>query len=435
MSGLQPYRGPWERLQAAHLLRRAGFSPAPGEVDAALRDGLDATVERLLTAADESAAYREFDQQGEAIAARGGIQRLAAWWMARLRDTHNPLAARLALMWHNHFATSNDKVDSPSIMLQQLRTIEQHALGSFGELLLAMSRDPAMIIWLDGDQNRRGRPNENYARELFELFGLGVGAYTEQDIREAARAFSGWHQRGGRFVFREVEHDRGAKTIFGQTGRFGGQDVVELVLKHEACARWIARRLLGAIVEPDPSDGLVEALAATLREGQYALRPTLRVLLRSAAMFDPRCHRALIKSPVCFVTGLARSWDMHAAPQKLATAAAQMGQRLLEPPSVKGWDGQRRWIQSAAMLVRMNVAARAARGESGQGLDAAAWVQRAGLRNGADALRLAQEIMLDAAPPAELEAALAPRVAAVDAAEALRLCVAAIGASPYYQLQ
>ncbi|MCG3128018.1 MAG: hypothetical protein CHACPFDD_02891 [Phycisphaerae bacterium] len=426
--------GPWDRRTASHLLRRAGFAPAPADVDDALKEGLARTVDILVSNAQDAPRHGELDVLGERIAAGGGgIEKLAGWWMQRLLHTHRPLHARMTLFWHNHFATGNQKVGSPAMMLRQLRTLEAHALGRFDELLLAVSRDPAMIVWLDGDSNRKGKPNENYARELFELFSLGPGNYSEADIKEAARAFSGWHQRAGEFCFNPVLHDDGSKTIFGKTGDFDGTDVVRMSVAHPACATFMARKLLREFVCEQLDAALVDELADCLRAEGFHVAPVLRRLLSSRAFFDARHFRARIKSPVEFCVGLARSLEMRAPGQALHRAASQMGQRLFEPPTVKGWEGHRRWINSSTMLVRINTATVASAGRGEFGLDADAWVARAALENGAAATRFAIDAMLDGAVDDELHAALREAEAQPPAA-ALRTAVAVIAASPDYQL-
>ncbi len=437
MSALEPYRagrdGPWGWAQAGHLLRRAGFCGSADEIRAALEAGLDATVERLLDERERSQRCLELEEAAAGLAASGSIEKLAAWWLLRMVHTSRPLRARMALLWHNHFATSNQKVNSPAMMLQQMQTLERHALGRFDELLLAVSRDPAMIVWLDGDSNRKGHPNENYARELFELFSLGPGHYSEQDIQQAARAFSGWHQKGGRFHFQPRLHDEGEKTVFGRTGSFDGGDIVRMAVDHPACAAFIGRKLLREFVCAEPGEPVVEALAAVIRAEQFDLAAVMRRLLLSRAMFDEGNYRARIKSPVEFCVGLARSFEMRVPGPALHQAASQMGQRLLEPPSVKGWEGHRRWINSATMLVRMNAATVAASGDEGRGLDAGEWVRRMEIADAGAAVRFACEVMLDGRVPAELRSEL-ERVCVGGAEAALRTAVAAIGSSPLYQL-
>ncbi len=347
---------------AASLLRRTGFCPSEREIREAVEAGFSETLEALFTRRD-CRAHDELDELGAALALREDIAALRGWWLRRMALTKRPLAARLAVFWHNHFATSHVKVRSAPMMLQQLRTIERHAFGLFEEMLIAMSRDPAMIVWLDNVDNVKGRPNENYAREVFELFSLGLGAYSENDIREAARAFTGWSQRNGRYRFVTAEHDFGPKEVLGARGVFDGDDIVRLAIAQPACGRFLATKLLREFVCPDPSETLVEAVAGRLRETKFDMQATLRTLFASEAFFDPELAAARIKSPVEFVMGVTRSLEIDAPANALADATSEMGQRLFEPPSVKGWDGHRRWLNSATMLVRLNGVSQALRSD------------------------------------------------------------------------
>ncbi len=414
---------------AAHLLRRAGFVPSAEQVQAAVEAGLERTIETLIDPPDESGRARELDQPGDAIAVREDIERLRQWWLMRMVHTQRPLHARLAVFWHNHFATSYVKVRKTALMYRQLRTIERHALGPFEELLAAMSRDPAMILWLDNQLNEKGRPNENYARELFELFSLGPGHYSEHDIREAARAFTGYQQRDGRFHFNRLAHDDGVKTVHGRTGRFDGDDVVRIACAQPACSRFLSRKLLRELLCPEPPDGLVEAFAAVLRAEKLHIGRSLRVLLGSEAFFDPRWRWARIKSPVEFVVGLARSLHLRVGGPALSEAVVRMDQRLFEPPSVKGWDGHRAWLNSATMLVRLRVAAEAVESDA---FDPPSFCERYGLTRPEDAVRFCLRLTLgDRVPPAVQQAAInTPADTAEAAVRTLRLAVT----QPEYQL-
>lgn len=390
----------WDRRTAAHLLRRAGFAPDEESVQRALSDGLDATVERLLEPGAESGRAAELDALAEATLAGGDVARLREWWLLRMCHTIRPLHARMSLFWHNHFATSQAKVQNTRLMLGQLRLFERHALGHFGDLLRAVSRDPAMIIWLDGAENVKGRPNENYARELFELFTLGVGNYTESDIREAARAFSGWHEKNGRFHFVEYEHDEGEKSVLGQTGAWDGDDIVQIALEHPAAGRFLARKLLQEFVHPAPPEAWTDALATHLRANSYDIAEALSIVLRSRMLFSPQAYRARIKSPVEYAVGIVRSLHLRTPGPALADAVSQMGQRLFEPPTVKGWEGHRRWINSATMLVRMNAAAQALQHtDDGKGFEAAAFAGRYNLNGRDDIVSFCGALLLDGQAP------------------------------------
>ena len=422
---------PWNRVRAAHLLRRAGFAPDEREIRGAIEAGPAETIAHLFDSESNTRRHDELDELGERIAQQNDIWRLRGWWLLRMRHTARPLHARLGVFWHGHFATSNAKVNSPPLMLRQLRTLERLGAGPLENLLIAMARDPAMIIWLDGNENVKGRPNENFARELFELFSLGVGNYTEGDIRESARAFTGWHQRSGRFRFVESEHDGSAKTVLGVTGNLDGADIVRAALARPACSRFIATKLLREFLCPDPPDDIIEAVARRLRETDHHVGETLRTLLASRAMFDVRFYRARIKSPVEFALGAVRSLQMSVPAPPLADAVSQMGQRLFEPPSVKGWDGHRAWLNTATMLVRLNLAERVTAAGS-DSLDPPALRNDYSLNTPAEAVRFCLDLMLDGRAPEPLRRAIAPTSGSIDATmrRALRLLLA----SPEYQM-
>ena len=406
MSLLSPFEPiatrPWDRAAAQHLLRRAGFAASEAEVRQALDEGPRACVERLVAPGPDSPRHDELDETGKGIALRNDIGLLRGWWLLRMAHTRRPLHARMALFWHNHFATSNAKVRSSALMLQQLRVFETHALGRFEALLQAVSRDPAMIVWLDGTLNSKGRPNENYARELFELFSLGVGHYSEQDIKQAARAFTGWHTRGGAFYFSRLEHDDGGKSVLGASGALDGDDVVRAALQQPSCSLFIAGKLLREFLCREPPEELIEEFAGVLRSSGYDLAVSMRTLLGSEAMFEPRWYRARIKSPVEFAIGVVRSLGLEGvSAAALADATSQAGQRLFEPPSVKGWDGQRAWLNSATMLVRLNGATKAV----DTALKPAAFRDAHSLRDAAEIARFCETLILDGRPPESIRAA------------------------------
>lgn len=433
MTSLAPYKptraNPWDRAHAAHLLRRSGFSPSESEILQALEQGPAQTVRSMLEPGGDSPSHDELDQLGRALAVRDNIESLRGWWLLRMCRTTRPLAARMSVFWHNHFATSNAKVRSAALMLQQLRTLERDGLGRFEDLLLAVARDPAMIIWLDAELNVKGRPNENFAREVLELFSLGVGNYSEHDIREAARAFTGWQQRAGRFRVNSLAHDDGTKKVFGQTGRFDGADVIRLAVERPACGRFLAGKLLREFLCPEPPLELVDALAAALRENHFDIANTLGVLLASEAMFDARYARARIKSPVELVVGMVRSLELHVPASALASASSQMGQRLFEPPSVKGWNGHREWLNSATMLVRLNTATQAV---SAEFFEPRTLIERYELNDAGRCIEFAQNLTIDGRVPDALRRPL--RTLSGSPAEVLREALRLLLTSPEYQM-
>jgi uncharacterized protein (DUF1800 family) len=398
-SSLAPYDAAareWSRRDAAHLVRRTRLGASRGDVDRAFADGLDATIVRLLAPQEETAEFAAGDAALFRVATNSGeIADLRAWWAHRLLDSANPLVEKMTLFWHGHFATSHAKVQSVPQMAAQNELFRRHALGGFRELLHAVARDVAMLVWLDGNANRRRQPNENFARELMELFALGVGNYSEQDVQEAARAFSGWHVRKGEFWFNRVQHDERNKTVFGKTGNFDGDDVVELCLEQDAAARFLASKLLAFFVAPSPSDEKADELAACIREHDFDLRPVLRTLLSSELFFESQARHAIIKSPADFVLGSHRTLEARVNLRASVELMGQLGQSLFEPPTVEGWKCGRAWINSATMLGRANFAAELATGSRyGEIADPAETAARLGWRESHDALDYYVELLL-----------------------------------------
>jgi hypothetical protein len=361
---------PWGPKWAAHLYRRAGFGAGREEILEAVRLGPEGTLELLLRGRPEA---RELDETladvGRIAAGRddGGTQ-LRGWWVyAMIRGGH-PLREKMTLFWHDHFATSLAKVQDPALMFRQNGLLREHALGRFGPMLQAVSRDPAMLVWLDAATNVKGRPNENYARELMELFSLGVGHYTEKDIREAARAFTGWRADGERYAFEPRLHDGGTKTVLGQTGPWDGGDVVRIVLEQPAAARFLVRKLYRFLVaeQDGPPDPLLEPLCKTFREGEYDVAGLVRTILGSRHFYSAHAFRRRVKWPVEYVLGAVKAVyrpssegdpDDRAIPQQvLVDRIDAMGQALFAPPNVKGWPGGTTWINTSRMLARDNFA-------------------------------------------------------------------------------
>lgn len=363
---LVPFAGrEWTAREAAHLLGRAQFGYTSAELDAAVTAGLNATLDRLFTPADETPEFTQADASLKKTAlATGNIADLKVWWLYRMWASANPVAEKVALLWHNHFATSQAKVQSVPQMLAQNQLIREHGLGDFRHLLHGMSRDTAMLVWLDGNANRKRHPNENFAREVMELFALGVGNYTEKDIQEAARAFSGWHVREGAFWFNTLQHDSTPKTVFGKTGNFDGAAIVDLCLQHPACPRFLALKLLRTYVTPDPTPAMRDAVAERIVQNQFQMAPVLRELLASQMFFADHHRRCIIKSPLDLVVGSLRMLAGSVRWPRVAQLLANLGQDVFAPPSVKGWEGGRLWINSSTILLRTNFATELATGDS-----------------------------------------------------------------------
>jgi uncharacterized protein (DUF1800 family) len=357
---LEPYTqddGPFGAAEAAHLLRRAGFGAPVAERARIAALGPQAAVAELVAPRAPAGDYAALLAALVPLQDTEELAVAQSLWLTRMLRDPAPFREALALFWHGHFATSAAKVGRVPLMVRQIGTLRELGPGPLPRLLAAVARDPAMIAWLDGNANRAHHPNENFARELFELFTLGRGAYDEHDVQEAARAFSGWHESDGAFRFVPGEHDDGAKCVLGRSGALDGDDVLAAALAQPACARHVAGRLFRHFVRPDPEPELIEVLAARYRESGFDTTALLAGLLGSRACFEPQARRALVAGPVAFAVGAARTLGLRPDAHELAGKLASLGQSLYAPPSVKGWDGGRAWINAATVVGRMNLAA------------------------------------------------------------------------------
>ena len=364
--------------QARHFILRTGFAPTQVEVDAISGQSADAAVARLLAAAKASKTihpapgfvalpppipYAFLKTKEEQQAMRQQQQRegldLKTWWMQEMIESPAPLQERMTLFWHNHFATSQQKVIRSQAMWNQHQLLRTHALGSFATLLHAVAKDPAMLVYLDGANSRREAPNENLAREVMELFTLGEatggGGYSEQDIREAARAFTGWSIERDTFSFRfrPAFHDAGAKTVLGRTGNFDGDAVLDVMLAQDAAARFIVGKLWKEFVSPVPDANEVARIGQIFRASGYDIATALRGLLLTDAFWASDNPGSLVKSPVELVVGTVRQFGFtYTDVMPFALKSAQLGQNLLVPPNVKGWPGYTDWINATTLLER-----------------------------------------------------------------------------------
>ncbi len=376
----QPWRpsaaDPWDRKWAAHLYRRAAFGYSRDELVEAERLGPDGTLDLLLNGRPQAGELLEtLTDIGRVAALRDEAgDQLRGWWLYCMLQGGHPLREKLTLFWHNHFATSLVKVQSPDLMFRQNCLLREHALGRFGPMLQAISRDGAMLVWLDSSSNVKGKPNENYGRELMELFSLGVGNYTEKDVREAARAFTGWRTDGRVFIFEASRHDNGSKVVLGKTGNWDGGDVVRIVLEQPAAAKFLVRKLYQHFVNETgvAPDTLLEPLVQQFRKSDYDIAAVVRMMLGSRHFYSAHAFRQRIKGPVEFVLGAVRAIYQkypdddpryRSLPQHLLVSWLNgLGQALFAPPNVKGWPGGKAWLNTATLLERANFAEAVAMG-------------------------------------------------------------------------
>jgi uncharacterized protein (DUF1800 family) len=358
-------RQPWDLRRVVHLHRRAAFAGTWGELQRDLTDGPEKAVSRLLDGMANPHAAKGFDstagQLFDAAVSQGEIGRLKAGWFYRFLLGPHPLLEKVTLLWHDHFATANSKVGDAGRMRRQNDTLRKHALGKFADLLNASVREPALLFYLDAQTNRKGHANENLARELMELFTLGVGNYTEADVKEAARALTSWGVDDGKFVELPERHDAGEKTVLGVKGEFDGTRLVDLLLKQPATADRIVKKLVRQFF----GDGGVSAdaakqLAAGLRERELDIAWAVRTVLKSRLFFDETNLRSRVLMPVEYVVGSARVLELFdPTPSTLAMAdwSARMGQDVFDPPNVGGWPAGKKWVHSRSLIARSNYAA------------------------------------------------------------------------------
>jgi uncharacterized protein (DUF1800 family) len=380
---------PFDTVKAAHLLSRAGFGGTPDEIARIQSLGPQAAVDQMLDFPDLSAEdaddtdvpdlsaidgvpknFRQLQQQLQGQATQQQKQALRQkfnqanmevlmatmnWWMKRMAAGPYPLQEKLTFFWHGHFTTSAKDEHMAALMWRQNELLRSSAAGNFGKLVHAISRDPAMLDYLNNTQNRREHPNENYARELMELFTLGIGNYTENDVKQGARAFTGWTHDGDNFVFHASEHDNGVKSFLNYVGDFNGDDIVDIILHQASCAPFIAGEIYRYFVSDDLDPKLKQALGKLFLSHNYEIRPLMRTILASKAFYSPTTIGSQIKSPVQLVVGSVRMLGVDMPPQRtLVGTLTQMGQVPFMPPNVRGWIGGRSWINTSTIFVRYN---------------------------------------------------------------------------------
>src|SRR5215211_4461898 len=357
----------------AHLFRRAGFGATRDEIEAALAQGYEATVEELLHPErqpdiDFDLLHRFYPDIKEARE----IDVNQANWLYRMINTGRPLQEKMALFWHCLFATAFNKSNHAQQVQIQIDMLRKHCLGNFKTILVELSRDPAMIFWLDNQENTNAVYNENFGRELLELFSMGIGTYTEDDVKECARAFTGWSIKTvlntgpfGRnvweFQFNADQHDYGDKEFLGERGPFDGEDVIEIIVRQPATAQFIARRLYLFFVSDEPDEAAIEDLARVYQESGHDIRAVMRALLLSDFFRSEQAYYAKVKSPAEHVAGLMRLVGDYRFPdwgiKDIALEFRYMGQDLMNPPSVEGWHTGKEWIDTGILVERINFAA------------------------------------------------------------------------------
>ena len=363
----------------AHLMRRAGFGAPRAEIERRADVGYAETVEELLSPEDQPEVDMALFLRYHPGAERSNVLASSQLnWLYRMVNTQRPLEEKMALFWHHVFATGYDKVESPVEMLDQIEMFRQDGMGNYEELLAKLARNPTMIFWLDNNENHRRAPNENWGRELLELFAMGVGGYTEDDVKECARAFTGWTigykihwllwgPHLWPFEYHPEDHDNDAKSFLGHHGNFNGDDIIDVIVRQPMMARFVARHLYNFFIadeppvpawpfEPPKDPAAIDTLAHAFVEAGLEMKPVLRVLFNSD-FFKEATYRK-VRSPAEVVAGTLRvTGDLHGpdpAWTEVANAPGNMGQALMNPPSVEGWHTGREWINSGALVNRVN---------------------------------------------------------------------------------
>jgi len=406
---------------ARHLLTRTGFAPTESEIQEYSTLTRAAAVDRLLAGVHTEARtplpqsalefvprerlrkLKNASEEERKAFLREQIEKsleLRAWWYREMLETDSPLTEKMTLFWHNHFVSSQQKVKSAVLMARQNQLLRRHALGNFGELLHAVAKDPAMVIYLDNVSNKKSSPNENFAREVMELFTLGEGHYSEQDIKEAARAFTGWSldRKTGEYRFYRMLHDSGEKTVLGRRGKFNGDEVLDILLAQPATAEFVTGKLWREFISPAADAAEVKRLASVFRDSRYNTRALMHALLTSESFFAPQNRAVLIKSPVELVIGTLRLFEIHPADLRpVALAARNLGQDVFGPPNVKGWPGGEAWINSATLLGRRQLLARLFRAEEMPVASDDDMAGRGGKRPQRMAMRMQQDYLFNGA--------------------------------------
>jgi uncharacterized protein (DUF1800 family) len=437
----EPASGTLSRREAAHLVRRAGFGAPAAQLDELAKLGPADATRQLLEPGPRAA---EFDQEMHRFAqlalATNSPEQLSGWWLHRMRHTPAPLLEKTTLFWHGHFATSGEKVRDARLLLAQNELFREHALGSFEALVRGIARDPAMLLYLDSATNRKTHPNENFAREVMELFCLGVGRYSEQDIQELARCFTGWEIQHGAFKFNQYQHDYGSKTVLGRTAKMDGDEGLAVILEQPATPEFLCTKLVRYFVadEDDIPAELIAPLAEKFRTSGLTVAPVVETILTSRLFYSDLAIGRKIRSPVELAIGLLSSLETSGNMVQLSQKLKDLGQMVFFPPNVKGWAGGRTWINSSTLLGRANlVRALLENGDAkfgGTTLDA--YFARLNLKTGNDIVAYLSDVLLAVPIPAEASQGLATEIdrrGAKDAA-ALKRVVHVLASLPEFQL-
>ncbi len=384
--------------RAGHLLRRGCFGANADQLTATLALSPAQAVQGLFDFDPEVDPLNDLIEQLQGFVTFKEIKPVQEWCLYRMLNNAHPLQERMTLFWHGRFATSAGKVDQPQMMHNQMELFRRQGLGSFRDLLAGVGRDPAMLVWLDGQYNRRGKPNENYGREVMELFTLGIGSYSENDVKQLARAFTGWTVGQTHAFFNKQFFDDGDKNIFGETGPFDSDTSVDLILRQPTAATFLARNILREFVHPQPTDEMIHHYAGRLLASKWDLKVVLSELLGSRLFFSDWAYRSRIKSPIELAVGAVMALGGKVNTPFLREQTAKMGQNILIPPNVKGWDGGEAWINANTVMLRFNFGQALAtqrNGEFARKSNMEVWLLKHGIKTSADIVDHYAMLLLD----------------------------------------
>lgn len=349
---------PWNLALAGHLFRRAAFGADWDRLQEALSEGPQNTIDKLLNpTADVNTFSQEYDDYEVAASGGESAEALGAWWLRRMIVTPHPLLEKMTLFWHSHFGVSNVRVKNARLMQRHVQLLRREALGSFGTMLRAIPSDPAVLLCLDSIANRKAMPNENFARALLENYTLGSGHFKEEDVAEAARAFTGWFVLRGKLKYISREHDEGPKSILGRQGNFAADDVVDIMLNQRVTSERIVRKLYRWLISEtqEPADEVIAPLAERFTR-EHDISATVETILRSNLFFSHLAYQQRIKSPVEYAVGIVQGLESLVSTTRLNQALSDLGQSLYHPPTSKGFEGGRYWINDIALTGRHNLA-------------------------------------------------------------------------------
>lgn len=358
-----------QQTKFQHLYRRAGFGTTLKEAERLRKLSFSKLLEDLFAKStstqslqvlegstptiQEIRAMSKAERQSLRKSLRKQVILVNQAWLNQLLHTQAILREKMTLFWHDHFACQSK---NPYHAQNQINTLRKYALGNFGDLVLAIAKDPAMLQFLNNQQNRKRKPNENFARELMELFTLGRGYYTEQDIKASARAFTGWGFNGDQYIFRSRIHDYGSKTFMGKTGNFNGEEIIQIILENPQTARYITSKIYKYFVNEKVDPNRVEQLSQSFYQSNYDIQALMQKILSADWFYAPENIGGKIKSPIELIIGLQKQLPLHFTQDKaLVFLQKVLGQMLLSPPNVAGWPGGRSWIDSSTLMFRIRL--------------------------------------------------------------------------------